>query len=167
MSLKPIFQLSILSQNDPGCAAGDKITASVLYHRGGNIYLKGTQPAPPPRYPVTDFPLDKPVLLPIPQNLGSPTPTWFMEISKDDLNEVVFIVEVKTPGQKAKIIILNAGEVGLWAEENKKTKTNQIYKEGDCGIFGFAQLNIPEGQPAYFIYTITAGVDNPKIHPPK
>ena len=79
----------------------------------------------------------------------------------------MFIVEVRTPGQKTTTIILNAAEVGFWAEYNEKTKTNQIYKEGDCGIFGFAQLNKPADQPAYFIYTITAGVDNPKIHPPK
>lgn len=164
MSLNPIFQLSALSQNDqpnpscPGCSVGDQITATLLSYGGGQIFLSD----PPQPYPATQFPINTPVLLPIP-NSGKPTPTWFMEV-ENGIENAWFLLEVTTPGISTKRILIEGINMPAWTKEGPKT--NQIYQGGDCGIFGFAQKNTPANQPVYWIYTVTGGVCNPQVHPP-
>lgn len=165
----PIFQLSILSQNDqpngvcPGCSVGAEITATIVEYGGGTIYASN---APQP-YPNTSFPLNKPVLLPIPPAPGTTapaTPTWFMEVTSG-IENAWFSVEIQTPGNLSTSIRVNGSDMAAWVAANQKGPTNQIYAKGDCGIFGYAQENAASQQPVYWIYTLTAGVCNPQVHP--
>lgn len=162
-----IFQLSMVSQNDQpnpsceGCSVGDQITATVLEYGGGTIYFSNA----PASCPETAFPVGKPVLLPVPGAAPPPTPTWFMEVS-NGIENAWFSVEVNTPGQQPSVIRVNGSDMAAWVAASKKDPTNQIYAGGNCGIFGYAQENQASKQPVYWIYTITAGVCNPQIHPP-
>jgi len=162
----PVFQLSILSQNDqpnpscPGCSVGDQITATVVDYGGGTIYSENA----PSGYPTTNFPINKPVLLPIPGENPPPTPTWFMEVT-GGIEKAWFEVAINTPGFSPVQIRVNGSDMAKWVAANQKTDTNQIYAEGNCGIFGYAQENL-QSNPLYWIYTITAGVCNPQVHPP-
>ena len=70
------------------------------------------------------------------------------------------------PGTPSTSITIKGSDLPGWVKQNEKEKTNQIYKSGQCGIFGFAQRNEVAGQGVYWIYTVTAGVSNPKVHPP-
>jgi hypothetical protein len=167
----PIFQLSALSQNDqpnsscPGCASGTEITATILAYGGGIIYAEN---APQP-YPNTAFPLSKAVLLPIPPAPGTtppPTPTWFMEVN-NGIENAWFFVEIQTPGQSPTRIHVDGSSMAAWVAANQKEPTNQIYATGNCGVFGYAQENALPKQPAYWIYTLTAGVCNPQVNPPE
>lgn len=165
MSKNPVFQLSALSQNDqanpscPGCSEGAKITAMVTDHGGCELL---TSPPPPP-YPASNVPVGEWVHLPIP-NSKEPTPTWFFEVTDGIENAWIDLV-IFTPNYGFTEIYLQGSNMPCWVAQNKENPTNQIYKKGNCGIFGYAQENVTD--LTYWIYTVTAGVCNPMVHPLK
>jgi len=164
MSQNPVFQLSALSQNDqpnsecPGCSEGDNISAVVIAYDGCELLT----PPPPPPYPASNVPVGEWVHLPIPKS-KEPTPTWFFEVTNGIENVWVDLV-VFTPYYGATEITVQGSNLPAWVAQIKKNPTNQIYKRGNCGIFGYAQDNVAE--LTYWIYTVTAGVCNPMLHPP-
>lgn len=149
MSTNNVFQLSALSQNDPMAADGSKLYCKIINITNGTL-LEGS------------FPIGEDVHLPIPpgQNGAAPTPTWFL-IPDQNLNST-FTIEVFCPTDEKypnKTITISEADVKAWASVPFNDRENQIYQEGEYGIFGFAQ----EG-PNGLIYTITAGVLNPRLH---
>jgi hypothetical protein len=144
-----VFQLSALSQNDPGVADGNKLFCNVTSITGGTL-RSGS------------FPINRAVALPIPpgQNGSGPTPTWFI-VPDNTIQETAFNIEVSCPTDSnypATKITVKASDVQKWAAIPYNERDNQIYQEGEYGIFGFAQ----EG-PNGLIYTVTAGVLNPQL----
>jgi hypothetical protein len=167
-TINSVFQISILSQNDPpdqccaGCAVGAEIYAFVFDYGGCNFLSAGSNRA---GYPASNEELRKPVLLPVPADFPPPTPTWFFEVTNGIDNAWVDVL-ILTPGQLPCIIRINGANMELWVADNTESPTNQIYSYGNCGIFGYAQENNPgDSQPVYWIYTLTAGVCNPHVHP--
>lgn len=149
MSTSKVFQLSALSQNDPMAADGTKLYCKITKISNGTL-RDGS------------FPTEEDVHLPIPpgQNGSEPTPTWFL--IPDSNLEGAFTIEVFCPSDAnypSKTITILQSDVATWAAVPFNNRENQIYQEGEYGIFGFAQ----EG-PNGFIYTITAGVLNPRLH---
>lgn len=145
-----VFQLSALSQNDPMAADGAKLYCKITKVEGGTL-RNGS------------FPVNENVHLPVPpgQNGQGPTPTWFLIPSKD-MSTTSFEIEVFCPADTkypAKTISVKASDVQAWAAIPFNDRENQIYQEGEYGIFGFAQEG-PDG----LIYTITAGVLNPRLY---
>ncbi len=167
-----VFQLSILSQNDQpntscdGCDVGAEITATVTA-ASGCTFLSKSNAIPP--YPVSNENMTTSVLLPIPSSTPPPTPTWFFLVN-GKIEDIEVNLKVTTPGypdQPCKIL-LTGKEIVNWVDANHggSTPTNQIFQHGNCGIFGYAQKNDKDSdQPIYWIYTITAGVCDPKVHP--
>ncbi len=167
-----IFQLSILSQNDQpnslcaGCSSGANIITEVLTIKGGT-FLNPQNPTP--NYPVSNEKMNTPVQLPIPSKNPPPTPTWFFKID-GELDDLEITCKVNTPEYEVLTIKITGREIQKWVADNYNgqifTPINQVFKKGDCGIFGVAQYN-EAGNPqfAYWIYTITAGVCNPKGQP--
>ena len=146
-----IFQLSVLSQDDPSAADGDKLVCIVSKITGGELRSN-------------PFLLNEEVKLPIPPVSGKPTPetpTWFL-IRNSESEESSFTLEIfcpEDPTYPIKQITVKASDVAKWAKIPYDKRENQIYQEGKYGIFGFAQ---EEGD--YLIYTVTAGVLDPKKH---
>jgi len=144
MSTK-VFQLSALSQNDSGAADGSKLSCKIIGVCNGSL-REGS------------FSINENVQLPIPPVKNKPTPatpTWFL-IPENGL-EGSFTIEVSCPTDPtypSKTITVSETAVKNWAKVPFNNRENQIYQDGEYGIFGFAQ----EGP----IYTITAGVLNPR-----
>lgn len=145
-----VFQLSALSQNDPGVADGSTIVCNVTNINNGSL-RSGS------------FPLNSDILLPIPPNGVKPapaTPTWFL-IPTGEIADTSYELQISCPtdpNYPAVNITLNASDVQQWANPINGPSVNQIYQEGEYGIFGFAQSG-PNG----LIYTITAGVLYPVL----
>lgn len=148
MATKPVFQLSVLSQNDSGAADGNKIFCEITSITNGSL-RSGS------------FPLKEGVVLPIPPGEDKPaTPTWFL-VPDTNILDTSFDVKIYCPTD-AKYpttnITVKASDVEKWGATPYNDRNNQIYQKGDYGVFGFAQ----EGKHG-LIYTITAGVLNPKL----
>ncbi|RBW57222.1 hypothetical protein DS884_11615 [Tenacibaculum sp. E3R01] len=143
--MSKVFQLSVLSQNDPGAADRDKLCCKIVGVCNGSL-REGS------------FPVNENVALPIPPQEGKQapaTPTWFL-IPENGL-EGSFTVEIfcpTDPSYPSRTIAVSEADVINWAKVPFGERENQIYEGGEYGIFGFAQ----EGP----IYTITAGVLNPR-----
>lgn len=143
--MSKVFQLSVLSQNDPGAADGNKLCCKIVGVCNGSL-REGS------------FPVNENVALPIPPQEGKQapaTPTWFL-IPENGL-EGSFTVEIfcpTDPSYPSRTIAVSEADVINWAKVPFGERENQIYEGGEYGIFGFAQ----EGP----IYTITAGVLNPR-----
>ncbi|WP_299889544.1 hypothetical protein [uncultured Lacinutrix sp.] len=152
--MKQVFQLTMVSQNDPGTGCGDELYGIVLGTKGGTLNKQ------------TSFPYQEGVHLPIPSNDPPKSPTWFLELD-GNIEDVSITVVVFGPEGKYNptIITIDGANMPSWVAQNEKEKTNQIYVESADGIFGYAQENIA-GDTTNWIYTITAGVANPMIHPP-
>ena len=150
MKENSIFQLSVLSQNDNGAADGNKIFCEVTNISNGSL-RSGS------------FPLKEGVSLPIPPGGNKPapaTPTWFLVPEVNILNtsfdvKIYCPTDVKYPTTN---ITVKASDVEKWGVISYNDRDNQIYQKGDYGVFGFAQ----KGKHGP-IYTITAGVLNPKL----
>jgi hypothetical protein len=149
------FQLTAVSQNDPGSwPDGSQLTGTLTAYSGGT--LESSSP-----------PVNQAVSLPIPPPPGPnpPTPpTWVLVMDKT-IKEASYTIVIEGPGQKPTTINIDGANMPMWVAQNKKEDTNQIYKEGKCGIFGYAQENPVSGQPINWIYTVTGGVSYPKVHP--
>ncbi len=154
MSTSPkIFQLTMVSQNDGGCPCGSQLTGEVLFCIGGTLNEKRSNP----------FKMHHSVKLPIPPPPAPPpSPTWFFDLGPGGIDEFFVVVKVAGPAAEKGPTYIPIRGVDLpgWVKQNTKLATNQIYKTGDCGIFGFAQES-----SLYWIYTVTAGVTNPEVHP--
>lgn len=153
--MTPQFQLTVVSQNDPGCSAGSQLSVIVHPPRGGSLLPQS-------------FPVNEAVALPVPPPpTPPPSPTWWIDLAAGIENASYTLVISGPNGANPTTITVNGSDMPQWVSRNEREKTNQIYKEGSCGIFGFAQLSDKKDQPRTWIYTVTAGVDNPKIHPPQ
>jgi hypothetical protein len=147
-----IFQLSVLSQDDPECNIGSQLQVVVQPPVGGTLT-------------ANSFPVGVPVDLPTPPPTPTfgPTPTWFLELS-DGIENASYTLEITGPtGQTPTTITVPGSSMRGWVKQNQSDPTNQIYLEQTCGIFGFAQENSPPDQ-TYWIYTVTAGVCDPRLH---
>ncbi|VXA95464.1 conserved hypothetical protein [Flavobacterium sp. 9AF] len=149
MTTTNVFQLSALSQNDLGATDGSKIFCTITKVTNGTLR-------------AGSFPVNEEVHLPTPpgQNGSGPTPTWFL-IPDEAISETSFELQINCPTDSnypITKITVNASDVQQWAKIPYNDRDNQIYQEGENGIFGFAQ----EG-PNGLIYTITAGVLNPQL----
>ncbi|CAD0004814.1 MULTISPECIES: hypothetical protein [Flavobacterium] len=149
MATNTVFQLSALSQNDAGAADGSQLFCEVTKITNGNLR-------------TGSFSINEMVALPIPpgQNGSGPTPTWFL-VPDDNILDTSFNLEISCPsdsGYPTTKITVKASDVQKWAAIPYNERDNQIYQEGQYGIFGFAQ----EG-PNGLIYTVTAGVLNPQL----
>ena len=165
-----VFQLSILSQNDqpnpscPGCSVGKDIYTFV-YNYGGCKFLPPTSSIP--NYPASNEKYRELVHLPIPSQNPPPTPTWYFELT-DSLDDAWIDVCIITPGYRPRFITIDGSNMRNWIAQshNGETPTNQIYQHGNCGIIGYAQENAGSSdQPDFWIYTLTAGICNPQVHP--
>ena len=150
-----IFQLTAVSQNDPGCPIGAELHAVLTAYSGGTLRSDS-------------FPVGERIHLPIPPGPGKtapPSPTWFL-ILDHTIKEASFTIVIDGPGKNNQTSIqIDGANMPGWVAVNQKEDTNQIYKSGDCGIFGYAQENKPSDQPISWIYTVTGGVYQPKVHP--
>jgi len=150
MSTNSAFQLSVLSQNDSGAADGSNIFCKITKITNGSL-----RPG--------SFPLKEAVALPIPPGENNPapaTPTWFL-VPDTNISDTSFEVEIYCPTDSnypTTNITVKASDVEKWGAIPYNDRDNQIYQKGDYGVFGFAQ----EGKKG-LIYTITAGVLNPKL----
>lgn len=147
MEPNQVFQLSALSQNDSGAADGSSLYCEVAV-------LEGVVPQAQPSHPFGQA-----VHLPIPSE--NPTPTWWLTPVLGS-NDCIFQIVVFCPTDPAyptTTIVVDALEVIKWGAIPYDERPNQIYSNGIYGIFGFAQDG-PNGP----IYTITAGVLNPRVH---
>lgn len=149
MTASKVFQLSALSQNDAEAADGSKIFCEVTKITNGSLR-------------TGSFPINEDVHLTTPpgQNASGPTPTWYL-VPDSDISKTSFDLEISCPSNlsypKTKITI-KGSDVQEWAAIPYDERDNQIYQEGEYGVFGFAQ----EG-PNGLIYTVTAGVLNPQL----
>ncbi len=147
-----VFQLSAVSQNDPGAADGANIYCTIKAIHNGTL-RQGS------------FPLDMQTILPVPPGQTTPapaTPTWFL-VPSGMLKATGFTLEIGCLGDPAyptTKIDISATDVAIWAGRNAATPTNEIYQTGVYGIFGYAQSG-PDG----LIYTVTVGVLDPRKHP--
>lgn len=149
METTKVFQLSAVSQNDNGAADGNTILCEVTKITNGTLR-------------TGSFPINKEVPLPTPpgQNGSGPTPTWFLQ-PNGAISETSFELQISCPTDKnypTTSITVKASDVEKWALIPYNERDNQIYQNGEYGIFGFAQ----EG-PNGLIYTVTAGVLNPQL----
>lgn len=152
-SLPVVFQLTTVSQNDPGCYCGDQIYVKITGVNGGQLR-------------DDSFPVNTHVSLPIPPPKGLrgvPSPTWFLELNTA-IENASFQLAISGPCIPTTTIVVPGKQMQVWVDRNRLEKTNQIYLGGSCGVFGFAQLNEVPGQGTYWIYTITGGADHPQIH---
>ena len=145
-----VFQLSALSQDDSGAADGSKLICKITKTSNGTLR-------------TGSFPIQKDVPLPIPPGENPPapaTPTWFL-IPENGEN-MSFDLEITGPtgsSYPTKTIHVSESEVKKMASVPFSDRENKIYQKGEYGIIGFAQ----EGSNG-LIYTITAGVLNPRLH---
>jgi hypothetical protein len=152
MATNTVFQLSALSQNDPGAVDGSELFCTITQVVGGKLT-------------TGSFPIHQGVALPIPpppgENSATPTPTWFL-IPSGQIEDTSYSLEIYCPSDanypKTNITV-KAIDVKKWAAIPYNERHNQIYQEGKYGIFGFAQEG-PDG----LIYTVTAGVLDPKTY---
>jgi|GEM_PF-2864287 len=150
MATKPVFQLSVLSQNDNGAADGSKIFCKITNITNGSL-RSGS------------LPLNEGVALPIPPKEGvkaPATPTWFL-VPNSNISDTSFELEIycsTDTSYPTTSITVKASDVEKWGAIPYNDRDNQIYQKGDYGIFGFAQI----GKHG-LIYTVTAGVLNPKL----
>lgn len=151
MATNSVFQLSAVSQNDPGAADGTDLFCTITEVTGGKLT-------------AGSFPVNEAVALPIPpppgENSTDPTPTWFLS-PDGDMDNTSYSLEISCPSDAnypTKSITVKASDVKKWAAIPYDDRPNQIYQGGIYGIFGFAQ----EG-PNGLIYTVTAGVLDPQI----
>ena len=155
MAQGDIFQLTAVSQDDPGCPIGAQLNGTVTAYSGGSLRSDS-------------FPVNTSVSLPIPPQAGKktpPSPTWFLVLD-DSIDDASFTIVIEGPGSSnPTTITIDGANMPGWVAQNQKEDTNQIYKSGKCGIFGYAQENQPTDQPISWIYTVTGGVFNPKVHP--
>ena len=153
-----VFQLTVLSQNDPGSVFGDQLSVVVNPPTGGTLTTV------PPSSPV-----GTPVALPIPPapgTTGPQPPTWLLELS-DGIANAQYTLTISGPhGANPTHITIDGSNMPEWVTANEQEPTNQLYKKSSCGIFGYAQVNTPEGQPTTWIYPVTAGVFYPVVHCP-
>ena len=145
-----IFQLSALSQNDSGATDGDKLYCEITQIVNG--ILRDDSNA-----------IHQEIALPIPPGEAQPapaTPTWFLETeSGADATFEIKIFCQTDENYPTTTITVKESDVKSWVTEPFEDRENQIYQGGANGVFGFAQKG-PNG----YIYTITAGVLNPKKH---
>ncbi|MDH7447650.1 hypothetical protein [Aquimarina sp. 2201CG14-23] len=155
-SNKHIFQLTMVSQNDPQCNDGTDLFGEVTSFTGGTLGASGLKAQNQVHLPIPPDPSNpKP----------APSPTWFLELD-GSIDKASFSVVISGPkGYTSTKITIDGSNMESWVTQNEKEKTNQIYKESSCGIFGFAQKNVT-ASGTYWIYTITAGVSYPVVHPP-
>ncbi|WP_281635524.1 hypothetical protein [Flavobacterium marginilacus] len=149
MTTNKVFQLSALSQNDAGAADGSQLFCKVTKITNGNLR-------------AGSFSINEMIALPIPpgQNGSAPTPTWFL-VPDDNILDTSFNLEISCPSDSnypITTITVKASDVQKWATIPYNERDNQIYQQGQYGIFGFAQDG-PNG----LIYTVTAGVLNPQL----
>jgi len=148
MTKNTVFQLSALSQNDAGAADGSQLFCEVTKITNGNVR-------------TGSFSINEMIALPTPpgQNGFGPTPTWFL-VPDDNILDTSFTLEISCPSDSnypTTKITVKASDVQKWAAIPYNERNNQVYQGGKYGIFGFAQ----EGADG-LIYTVTAGVLNPK-----
>ncbi len=144
-----IFQLTAVSQNDRGCSYGNDYTGTLTENKGGVLRSDSAS-------------VNKPVHLPTPQEAPAPTKSnWFLELD-GEIEDAFFTIVIDGPDGNFPIPPINGKDVKKWKAINEKDPTNQIYRKGNCGIFGYATPYAPDG----WIYTITVAVTDPKIHPP-
>ena len=150
----PVFQLTVVSQNDAGCAAGKELTVNVAMPTGGTLQNQS-------------WPTGEEVPLPIPPPpRPPPSPTWWLTLGDGGIEGASYSLVISGPdGANPTKITINGRDMPGWVLDNQKQDTNQIYNESSCGIFGYAQYVAKPGQPVTWIYTVTAGVDHPKVHP--
>lgn len=152
MNTPKVFQLSVLSQNDPGTVDGANLAVDVFF-------------APRTTLRAGSSPMRELVSLPIPAPNPPPTPTWFFEPQgpttiRELLICLVIVDHTHRPQPYPPIVIrVPVQDVMAWARIPYQDRPNIIYREGVYGVFGFAQEG-PDGP----IYTITAGVLNPRVH---
>lgn len=149
MQTNKVFQLSALSQNDNGAADGSQLFCTITQVNGGSL-RNGSSP------------INSEVHLPIPpgQNSSVATPTWFL-IPDGNIEDTSYKLEISCPSDSnypSTSIVVKASDVQKWALIPYDERDNQIYQNGEYGIFGFAQEG-PDG----LIYTVTAGVLNPQL----
>ncbi|PHS10338.1 MAG: hypothetical protein COA88_02535 [Kordia sp.] len=150
LTTNSVFELNVRSQNDAGTADGDKLFCKITNISNGSL-RSGS------------FPIKEEVLLTIPpvQTKSNPIPpVWFL-IPNDNILDTEYTIEISCPTDTSyptKNITVKASDVEKWGAVPYNKRDNQIYQKGDYGIFGFAQ----EG-PKGLIYTVTAGVLNPKL----
>ncbi|MFL5386288.1 MAG: hypothetical protein ACJ8GN_27540 [Longimicrobiaceae bacterium] len=156
-----VFQLTVLSQNDPECSIGSELSVVVDQPTGGTLTTG-------PIDAGGSFPVGTPVPLPIPPPPGATgpeSPTWFLQLS-DGIENASYSLTISGPdGSNPTSITIAGSSMPGWVAQNQKEDTNQIYLEATCGIFGYAQENI-QSQSTTWIYTVTAGVYDPMVHPP-
>lgn len=142
---KEVFQLTLVSQNDPG-SDGENLFGEVVALEGGPI--EGNSD-----------PVNEPLHLPTPQEHGSLN--WFMNL-ENGIENAAFTVRISSDENPITVL---GRDLPAWVAQNQREKTNQIYQESINGIFGYAQKNEKEDM-IQWIYTITAGVNHPRLHPP-
>jgi hypothetical protein len=143
-----VFQLSAVSQNDPGAADGAAIHCTVTNIRNGNLSEYSL-----PAHLTVVLPIP-----PVPNEEPPTTPTWFLRPT-GDISDTSIDVELTCPldsSYPTTKISVTGSEVIKWAEIGPGKPPNQIYQNGVYGVFGFAQIG-PMGP----IYTVTAGVLSP------
>ncbi|HEX6372494.1 MAG TPA: hypothetical protein VF006_26475 [Longimicrobium sp.] len=147
-----VFQLSVLSQDDPQCPVGSSLSVVVDQPVGGTLASNS-------------FPIGTAVALPTPPGTSTygPTPTWFLDLS-NGIDAASFTLTISGPSpQITTPITIPGDQMAAWVAQNNIEDTNQIWQPGECGIFGYAQYNADADQ---WIYTVTAGVYYPQVNPP-
>ena len=150
LTTNSVFELNVRSQNDNGAADGNKLFCKITNISNGSL-RSGS------------FPINEEVHLTIPpvQTKSNPIPpVWFL-IPNDNILDTEYTLEISCPTDTSyptKNITIKASDVEKWGAVPYNKRDNQIYQKGDYGIFGFAQ----EG-PKGLIYTVTAGVLNPRL----
>ena len=147
-----VFQLSVLSQDDPQCPVGSCLRVVVDQPVGGTLA-------------ANSFPAGIAVALPTPPGTSTfgPTPNWFLDLGDGGIDAASFTLTVSGPAPQATTTITVPGnQMAAWVAQNETEDTNQIWQPGECGIFGYAQYNASADQ---WIYTVTGGVYNPVVNP--
>ncbi|HEX9936525.1 MAG TPA: hypothetical protein VGB15_05365, partial [Longimicrobium sp.] len=117
-----IFQLTVVSQNDPASQPeGSELSVVVDPPVGGTLRSNS-------------FPVGTPVALPIPPAPGTkapPSPTWFLELD-DTIENASYTLTVSGPyGADPTQITVNGSDMPGWVAQNHTRKTNQVYKTGN------------------------------------
>jgi len=150
------FQLTILSQNPSSCICGQQLSATVVGIAGGKLRKESS---------ATGMTMPLPTAA-APGVIGSPYPTWILDLGPGEAIEAAsFTVIILGPCIPPTTIAVPGARMGEWLSQNRKEKTNQIYLDGNCGIIGYAEKLLAPDQKTRWLYTITAGVTNPPLHP--
>lgn len=150
------FQLTILSQSTSNCVCRQQLSATVVGITGGKLQKES------PAIGTTT-----PLLARSASALIAPTPpTWILDLGAGESIEAAsFTVIILGPCIPPTTITIPGARMNEWVGRNQKEKTNQIYRDGNCGVIGYAEKLLGSDQKARWLYTITAGVTNPPLHP--